>query len=129
MKIYGPDLKLYDGLFKIIKPQNLANNIGRFLGSRSCLRFRLFGGLQCSLLMIVGHIFEISDDSHMHITTKTVERPTSMIWRTGADLGFFEDSIADSKMGVIVGWVVILLISKIWMFIRSGRGKNYKKKM
>ncbi len=35
-----------------------------------------------------------------------------------------KDSIADSKVGVIVGWVVISLISKIWMFIRSGRGKK-----
>ncbi len=39
-----------------------------------------------------------------------------------------KDSIAHSIVGVIVGWVVISLISKIWMFIRSGRGKNYKKK-
>ena len=38
-----------------------------------------------------------------------------------------KDSIADSKVGVIVGWVVISLISKIWMFIRSGKGKNYQK--
>ena len=39
-----------------------------------------------------------------------------------------KDSIADSKVVVIVGWgVVISLISKKWMFIRSGRGKNYKK--
>ena len=30
-------------------------------------------------------------------------------------------SIADSKVGVIAGWVVISLISKIWMFIRSGK--------
>ncbi len=37
-------------------------------------------------------------------------------------------ALADSKVGVIVGWVVISLISKIWMFISSGRGKNYKKK-
>ena len=38
-------------------------------------------------------------------------------------------ALADSKWVsyVIVGWVVISLISKIWMFIRSGRGKNYKK--
>ena len=35
-----------------------------------------------------------------------------------------KDSIADSKVVVIVGWVVISLISKKWMFIRSGRGKN-----
>ena len=40
-----------------------------------------------------------------------------------------KDSIADSKVGVIVGWVVISLISKIWMFIRSGKGKNYRKNM
>ena len=40
-----------------------------------------------------------------------------------------KDSIADSKVGVIVGWVVISLITKIWMFIRSGRGKNDKKNM
>ncbi len=32
------------------------------------------------------------------------------------------------RVGVIVGWVVISLISKIWMFI-SGRGKNDKKNM
>ena len=38
-------------------------------------------------------------------------------------------ALADSKVGVIVGWVVISLISKIWMFIRSGRGKNYKKSL
>ncbi len=38
-----------------------------------------------------------------------------------------KDSIADSKVVVIVGWVVISLISKKWMFITSGRGKNYKK--
>ena len=38
-----------------------------------------------------------------------------------------KDSIADSKVVVIVGWVVISLISKKWMFIRSGRGKIYKK--
>ncbi len=31
-------------------------------------------------------------------------------------------------IGVIVGWVVISLISKIWMFIRSGRGKITKEK-
>ena len=40
-----------------------------------------------------------------------------------------KDSIADSKVGVIVGWVAISLISKMWMFIRSGRSKNYKKNM
>ncbi len=38
-----------------------------------------------------------------------------------------KDSTADSKVGVIVGLVVISLISKIWMFIRSGKGKNYQK--
>ena len=38
----------------------------------SSLRFRLFGSLQCSLFMIVRHICEISDDSRMRITTKSV---------------------------------------------------------
>ena len=38
-------------------------------------------------------------------------------------------ALVDSKVGVIVGWVVISLIKKIWMFNRSGRGKNYKKNM
>ncbi len=38
-----------------------------------------------------------------------------------------KDSKADSKVVVIVGWVVISLISKKWMFIRSGRGKSCKK--
>ncbi len=37
-------------------------------------------------------------------------------------------ALEDSKVGVNVGWVVISLISKKWMFIRVGRGKNYKKK-
>ena len=40
-----------------------------------------------------------------------------------------KDGIADSKVVVIVGWVVISLISKIWMFIRSGKDKNTKKYM
>ena len=42
-------------------------------GSRSCLRFRLFGSLQpVFALHVIRHIFEISDDSRMRITTKTV---------------------------------------------------------
>ena len=44
-------------------------------GSRSCLRFRLFGSIQFSLFVIIRYIFEISDDSRMRRTTKTVERP------------------------------------------------------
>ncbi len=43
--------------------------------SRSSLRFRLFGSLQCSLFTIIRHTFEISDDSRMRITTKTIHRP------------------------------------------------------
>ena len=36
---------------------------------------------QCSLLMIVRHIFEISDDSRMRKMTKSVQRPNPK-WRT-----------------------------------------------
>ncbi len=42
-------------------------------GSSSSLRFRLFGSFCVrSLFMIFRHIFEISDDSRMRITTKSV---------------------------------------------------------
>ncbi len=39
-----------------------------------------------------------------------------------------KDSIADSKVGFIVGWVVISLISKIWMFSLSGVEEAKKRK-
>ena len=40
-------------------------------------------------LHVVRHIFEISNDSHIRITTKTVERPMSMTWRMTLHFAMF----------------------------------------
>ena len=40
-------------------------------------------------LHVVRHIFEISDDSRMHITTKTVVRRSSMTWRMTLHFAMF----------------------------------------
>ncbi len=64
-------------------------------GSRSCLRFRLFGSLQpVFALHVVRHIFEISDDSPMRITTKTVVRRSSFVVRRSSFVHDMEDDFA-----------------------------------